>query len=68
VGGGRALMIGDSVWDVEAALRLDIPTVCLLVGGSGRDELTAAGAAAVHLDCRDLLAHLDEVLSVGLPA
>jgi HAD superfamily hydrolase (TIGR01549 family) len=62
VGGGRAVMIGDSVWDVEAARRLEIPTICLLTGGSGKDELVTAGAAAVHRDCRDLLEHLDEVL------
>jgi HAD superfamily hydrolase (TIGR01549 family) len=63
VGGGRALMIGDSVWDVEAAARLSIPTAALLTGGSGRDELVTAGAYAVHADCRDLLEHLDEVLA-----
>lgn len=63
VGAGRALMIGDSVWDVVAARRRDIPTVCLLAGGSGRDELMTAGAAALYADCRDLLAHLDEALA-----
>jgi len=62
VGGGRALMLGDAVWDVQAALRLGIPTIGLLTGGTGRDELLAAGAALVRTDCVDLLEHLDEAL------
>lgn len=62
VGGGRAVMIGDAVWDVEAASRIGVPTICLLSGGSGRDELLAAGAAVVRRDCRDLLEHLEESL------
>ncbi|WP_460853513.1 HAD family hydrolase [Nocardioides montaniterrae] len=66
VDAGRSVMIGDSVWDVEAAARLQIPTICLLTGGSGRDELEQAGAAGVRLDCRDLLDHLDEALAAAL--
>ena len=62
VAGGRAVMVGDSVWDVEAAHEQGIPTLCLLTGGSGRDELLGAGALAVYDDCADLLAHLDEAL------
>ncbi|HEU5038684.1 MAG TPA: HAD family hydrolase [Nocardioides sp.] len=63
VGGGRAVMIGDSVWDVEAARRRDIPTIALLSGGYGRQELLQAGAVVVYDDPRDLLEHLDEALS-----
>ncbi|GAB3867141.1 HAD family hydrolase [Nocardioides maradonensis] len=62
VGGGRAVMIGDAVWDVEAAGRIGVPTICLLAGGSGRDELLDAGAAVVLRDCRDLVEHLDAAL------
>ncbi|WP_343908929.1 HAD family hydrolase [Nocardioides aquiterrae] len=62
VGGGRALMIGDSVWDVVAATRRGDPTVGLLSGGSGRQELLDAGAVAVYAYPRDLLENLDEVL------
>jgi phosphoglycolate phosphatase-like HAD superfamily hydrolase len=65
VGGGRALMIGDSVWDVAAATRRGDPTIGLLAGGSGRQELLDAGAVAVHAYPRDLLEHLDEVLADG---
>ena len=57
-----ALVLGDAVWDVEAAQRLGIPSVMLLCGGFGRDELLSAGARATYADPRDLLAHLDEAL------
>lgn len=63
VGGGRALMIGDAVWDVAAATRRGDPTAALLSGGSGRQELLDAGAVAVYAYPRDLLEHLDEALA-----
>ena len=62
VKGGRACMIGDSVWDVEAASRRDLPTIGVLTGGYGRQELLDAGARAVYDDLDDLLAHLDDAL------
>ena len=62
VGGGPALMIGDSVWDVAAATRRGDPTIGLLSGGSGRQELLDAGAIAVYAYPLDLLEHLDEAL------
>jgi phosphoglycolate phosphatase-like HAD superfamily hydrolase len=55
-------MIGDAVWDVEAASQREIPTIALLTGGYGRAELLGAGAAVVHDDPADLFAHLDEAL------
>lgn len=65
VGGGRAVMVGDAVWDVEAANRRDLPTIGLLTGGYGREELLEAGALAVYDDPRDLLAHLDEAFGTS---
>jgi len=62
VEGGRAVMVGDAVWDVEAANRRDIPTIALAVGGYSRQELLDAGAIAVYEDPADLLEHLDEAL------
>ncbi|MDX3075561.1 HAD family hydrolase [Streptomyces sp. NPDC088354] len=56
---GRAVFVGDTVWDVEAAGKLGVPCVALLSGGIGRAELEAAGAAAVHRDPRSMLARLD---------
>ncbi|MFC7550404.1 HAD family hydrolase [Plantactinospora sp. GCM10030261] len=56
----RVLFIGDSVWDVLAAARLDIGCVALTCGGTGRAELAGAGATAVYEDPADLLASLSE--------
>ena len=62
VSGSRALMIGDATWDVEAASKAGIPTIGLLSGGFGEEELRSAGAVAVYDDPADLLASLDEAL------
>jgi HAD superfamily hydrolase (TIGR01509 family) len=42
-----AVMVGDSVWDVEAAKRAGIPTIGVLTGGYSEAELRDAGAAEV---------------------
>jgi HAD superfamily hydrolase (TIGR01549 family) len=44
---GRAVLIGDSVWDCEAAARIDLPCVTLRTGGFSADELLSAGAERV---------------------
>jgi HAD superfamily hydrolase (TIGR01509 family) len=59
-GGGDAVMIGDSVWDVEAAKRADIPTIAVRTGGFGVDELREAGAACVFDSIDDLLKGLED--------
>lgn len=56
----RALMLGDAVWDVQAAARAGVGCVGLLSGGTSRAELRSAGAIAVYDDAADLLARLDE--------
>lgn len=61
----RALLIGDSVWDVEAAARAELPTVGVRSGGFSESELLGAGAAAVYDDPADLLARLDEALGLA---
>ena len=60
--GGSACVVGDSVWDVEAARRADVPAYGVLSGGTSRAELEEAGAVAVYEDARDLLDHLDDWL------
>jgi HAD superfamily hydrolase (TIGR01509 family) len=55
----RAIFVGDSVWDVEAAGRAGVACVGLLSGGFGKAELEAAGAIAVYDDPAALLADLD---------
>jgi HAD superfamily hydrolase (TIGR01549 family) len=42
-----SVMVGDSVWDVEAAKRAGIPTLAVLTGGFSEEELREAGAAQV---------------------
>jgi phosphoglycolate phosphatase-like HAD superfamily hydrolase len=57
----RAIVVGDSVWDLLAAHRARVLGVGLLSGGYGEDELQRAGAYRVYQDPKDLLEHLDEV-------
>ena len=52
-----AIMLGDTPYDVEAALRAGIEIVALECGGWSREKLT--GAAAVFRDLTDLLVHYD---------
>jgi HAD superfamily hydrolase (TIGR01549 family) len=63
VGGGRAVMLGDSVWDVAAANERGIPTLGLRSGGFGAAELLEAGAVGVYDDPRGLVEHLQEALA-----
>jgi HAD superfamily hydrolase (TIGR01509 family) len=58
--GDSGVMIGDSVWDVEAAKRAGIPTIAVRTGGFGVDELTQAGAARIFDSITDLLESLEE--------
>ena len=58
-GGGDAVMIGDSVWDCEAAERAGLKTIGVLTGGFCEDELTDAGAAAVFRSLDELREELD---------
>jgi HAD superfamily hydrolase (TIGR01509 family) len=57
----RAIVVGDSIWDVLAATRCRALGVGLLSGGYGSDELRQAGAIRVYEDPADLLIHIDEV-------
>lgn len=56
----RAVMVGDAVWDVQAAARAGVPCIGLLSGGTSRDDLRAAGAVAVYDDAAALLDRLDD--------
>jgi HAD superfamily hydrolase (TIGR01549 family) len=53
-GGGPAVMIGDSVWDVKAASAAGVPTLAVLTGGFSAAELREAGAAEVVESIREL--------------
>jgi HAD superfamily hydrolase (TIGR01509 family) len=56
-----AVVVGDAVWDMLAAVRCRALGVGLLSGGYGTEELRHAGAIRVFDDPADLLAHIDEV-------
>jgi len=56
-----ALVVGDSVWDMHAAIRCRALGVGLLSGGYGAQELRDAGAFRVFEDPADLLNHIDEI-------
>lgn len=59
-----SIVVGDSVWDLLAAVRKRALGVGLLSGGSGREELNEAGAFRVYGDPADLLVHLEQL---GVP-
>jgi HAD superfamily hydrolase (TIGR01549 family) len=61
---GKCIVVGDSVWDLLAAGREKALGVGLLSGGSGPEELQAAGAFRVFADPADLLLHIEQL---GLP-
>jgi HAD superfamily hydrolase (TIGR01549 family) len=60
VGGGEAVLVGDSTWDCEAAARAEVPTVAVLTGGFSDQELRQAGAVATFESLTDLCERLDE--------
>jgi HAD superfamily hydrolase (TIGR01509 family) len=54
---GEALVLGDTVWDMEAARLAGVPAVAVLTGGAfSAAELREAGALAVYADCAELVA------------
>jgi HAD superfamily hydrolase (TIGR01509 family) len=57
----RAMVVGDSVWDLLAARRAGCLGIGVLSGGYGKEELEQVGAYRVYQDPADLLTHLDEV-------
>jgi HAD superfamily hydrolase (TIGR01549 family) len=60
VGGGPAVMVGDSTWDCEAATRAGVDTLAVLTGGFSEQELLDAGASAVFHSIEDLRRRLSD--------
>ena len=60
VAADRAVFVGDTVWDVEAAGRAGLSCVAVLSGGISEAELRDAGAVAVYRDARHLLDEFDD--------
>ncbi|GAB1326000.1 HAD family hydrolase [Streptomyces sennicomposti] len=55
---GRAVFVGDTVWDMRAGSRAGVRCVGVLCGGIPRADLEEAGATAVYRDPAHLLASL----------
>ena len=56
-----SVVIGDSVYDVEAAKNAGMPAIVVRSGGFGDDELRDAGAVGIHDTPADLIAALDDI-------
>jgi len=54
-----AVMVGDTTWDVTAAMRAEVKTIGVLTGGFSEAELTAAGAVEVFESVDELRLRLD---------
>lgn len=64
VDGSMGVVLGDTVWDVEAAARAGLPAATLLTGGIAPDKLVEAGAIAVYDDPRALVGAMDELVAL----
>lgn len=56
----RAIVIGDSPYDIEAAARASMPAIGVLCGGFPEDVLKKAGAVAIYRDPADLFWNYNE--------
>jgi phosphoglycolate phosphatase len=65
-GSRDAVLVGDSVWDVRAAIAAGIPAIGLRCGGFSEAELRDAGCTAVHDGPADLVEVIDEAGRQGL--
>ena len=55
-----AVMLGDTRWDVEAARKAGVETICVMTGGWSREELLDAGAAEVYESIAELRQNLEK--------
>jgi HAD superfamily hydrolase (TIGR01509 family) len=72
-GPDEAIVVGDTVWDVEAAGRCGLRCVGVLTGGISAAELLQAGAVAVYRDLIELRGSIEDgpigvLLGDGSPA
>jgi len=65
VDAGGAVVIGDSVWDVQSASGAGVPCVGVLTGGFSAAELQAAGAVLVADSPQSLADDLEGVLAAA---
>jgi HAD superfamily hydrolase (TIGR01509 family) len=60
VDAARAVVVGDTPYDAEAAGKINLKTVGVLCGGFPEAELRAAGCVAIFRDPADLLARYEQ--------
>lgn len=58
-GGGDAVMVGDTTWDLIAAERAGIPAIAVRSGGFPESDLREAGAVAIYDSVEELRRGLD---------
>lgn len=56
----EAVMVGDSIWDIEAAARAEVQSIGVLSGGTGAAELADAGSRGVFDDVAALFEQVEE--------
>jgi HAD superfamily hydrolase (TIGR01549 family) len=62
-GASEAVVVGDSVWDCQAAQRIGLPCVAVRTGGFGEQELLDNGASRVYDELAQLRADLPNLPS-----
>jgi HAD superfamily hydrolase (TIGR01509 family) len=60
IGGGPAVMVGDSTWDCKAAKAAGVPSIGVLTGGFSVEELEQAGAQVVFESIDELRRRLSD--------
>jgi phosphoglycolate phosphatase-like HAD superfamily hydrolase len=53
----KAIAVGDSPYDIEAAKKIELPVIGVLCGGFSEQRLRDEGAVAIFRDPADLLEH-----------
>lgn len=56
---GESIVVGDTVWDIEAARRSGLGCICVTTGGIAREVLAQAGALAVYESVEQIRAELE---------
>ncbi len=65
---GQAIVIGDSPYDAEAAVKAGLPVIGVLCGGFPEAQLSEAGCIAIYRDPQDLLdGYASSPLRRGVP-
>ena len=65
---GEVIVIGDTIYDIDAATKLGLPCFCVLTGGIERELLERAGAIAIYPHAGALADDIDNVMGGSLRA